>query len=83
MTMPSVQRQPVDHAHRHRHNPELTCGFNSSLDKAVLANSYFMGGSRILEGGFIKNSGDGWKSLNEVQGQNPGRMSGEKVIFCK
>jgi len=42
-----------------------------------------MGGSRILEGGFIKNSGDGWKSLNEVQGQNPGRMSGEKVIFCK
>jgi len=28
----SVQRQPVDHAHRHRHILELTCGFNSSID---------------------------------------------------
>ena len=27
----SVQRQPVDHAHRHRHTPELACGFNSSI----------------------------------------------------
>ena len=72
-----VQRQPVDHAYRHRHIPELTCGFNSSVDKAVLANSYFMGGSKIWEGGFIKKSRDGWKSPTEVQGQNPGRMSGD------
>jgi len=28
----SVQRQPVDHAHRHRHILELTCDFNSSID---------------------------------------------------
>jgi len=27
----SVQRQPVDHAHRHRHILELTCDFNSSI----------------------------------------------------
>jgi len=73
----SVQSQPVDHAHRHRRTAELTCGFNSSIDKAVLANSYFMGGSKIWEGGFIKKSRDGWKSPTEVQGQNPGRMSGD------
>ena len=28
----SMQREPVDHAHRHRHIPELTSGFNSSID---------------------------------------------------
>jgi len=27
-----VQRQPVDHAHRHGHILELTCDFNSSID---------------------------------------------------
>jgi len=31
----SVQRQPVDHAHRHRHVPELTCDFNSSIDLCI------------------------------------------------
>ena len=36
----SVQRQPVDHAHRHWHILELTCDFNSSIDLRSLLYTF-------------------------------------------